>query len=92
MTLIEILLKILIVAYASVGVISIIGYWPTIKDLLFNRIKSANVDSYIIWTITAVVSLLYALFILDDWLVRIVMGLNLACCFIIMVLSIRLRK
>ena len=29
----EILLQLLTIAYASVGIIAFIGYWPTIKDL-----------------------------------------------------------
>jgi hypothetical protein len=90
MPLTELLLKLLIVAYAANGIISTIAYWPTIKDL-FNKKKSANIDSYWLWTLTGAIAFLYSIFILDDWLVRIVVGLSFACCAIILVLSIGLK-
>jgi len=87
----EILLQLLIIAYACVGVIATIGYIPTIKDLLFHKKKSANITSYIIWTLCAGITFLYALFILQDLLVKIVTGLNFVCCAIILLLSLRLK-
>ena len=44
----EILINLLILAYASTGIIATVGYWPTIKDLYKNRKASANIPSYII--------------------------------------------
>ena len=86
----EILLKILVLAYATVGIVNFIGYWPTIKDLLKNK-PSANIPSYLLWTVCSLIGFLYALFILNDVLVRIVSGLNLLACAIVLTLSIRLR-
>jgi len=88
----NILLQALIVAYACTGIIATIGYWPTIKDLYHYKKQSANVNSYIIWTLSAMITFLYALFILQDLLVRIVTGLNFASCFLILILSINLKN
>lgn len=88
---IELLLKLLIVAYAGTGVVAAIGYLPTIKDLWIHKKKSANVTSYVIWTLCAGITFSYALFILKDLLVRIVTGLNFACCAIILILSLKLK-
>jgi len=85
------LLKLLILAYASVGIVSAIGYWPTIRDLYYHKKMSANMQSYAIWTACSAISLMYALFILNDLLVRIVTGLNFGCCAIILVLIINLK-
>ncbi len=88
----ELFLTLLIIAYASVGVIATIGYIPTIKDLWIHKRKSANISSYIIWTLCAGITFLYALFILQDLLVRIVTGANFVCCAVILILSIRLKQ
>lgn len=87
----EILLQILIFAYASVGVVATIGYIPTIKDLWFHKKMSANISSYIIWTACSGIAFLYALFILPDLLFRIVSGLNFASCALILLLSVALK-
>jgi len=86
----ELLLQILIIAYAATGIISFIGYWPTIKDLLKKK-PSANISSYWLWTACSLIVLLYALFILNDVLVKIVTGLNFLACTIVLILSLKLR-
>jgi len=88
----ELLLRLLIWAYATVGIISTVGYIPTIKDLYHHKRKSANIDSYAIWTVSSAITLLYSLFILPDLLFQIVSGLNFVCCALILGLSIRLGR
>jgi len=85
-----ILLQALIVAYASVGVITIIAYWPTIKDL-YHKKPSANMSSYVLWTAASGIAFLYSLFILPDLLFRIVSGLNFGASALVLLLSINLR-
>jgi hypothetical protein len=87
----ELLLQILIFAYAAVGIAETIGYFPTIKDLLYRKKKSANINSYAIWTGCSTVTFLYSIFILPDFLFRIVSGITLACCALILFLSILLK-
>lgn len=85
----EILLQIIIIAYAFDGLIGIIAYWPTIKDVYYNK-PSANKMSYLIWTITSGTAFLYSIFILPDFLLRMVSGLNFVACAVIYILSLRL--
>ena len=88
----EMLLRLLTYAYASVAVISTIGYIPTIKDLWHHKKMSANITSYVLWTASSGFSFLYSLFILPDLLFRIVSGLSLASCALILLLSIGLKS
>jgi hypothetical protein len=87
----DIFLHVLIIAYAGVGVVGVIAYWPTIKDIYYRKKPSANVTSYSLWTITSGIAFLYSLFILPDLLFRIVSGTNFAACALILYLSLRLR-
>ena len=87
----EIMLQIIRVAYASVGVIGLMAYWPTIKDLYYKK-PSANTTSYVLWTTTAVISVLYSVFILSDLLFRLVAGMNFFACASVLFLRIRLRN
>ncbi len=87
----EILLQLLIFAYASVAVIATIGYIPTIKDLWFHKKMSANISSYAIWTACSGITVLYSLFILPDLLFQIVSGLSFASCALILLLSVALK-
>ena len=86
----NVLSQILIFAYAGVAIISIIGYIPTIKDLFRHKKSSANISSYIIWTITNAITCLYSLFILPDLLFQIVSALSFVSCAVILFLSILL--
>lgn len=88
----EILLQLLILAYASVAVIEIIAYWPTIRDLHHHKKQSANITSFALWTFTTGIAFLYSLFILPDFLFRLVSGLNFGACFVILILAINLKK
>lgn len=87
----QILLKILIVAFGATGVIGLLGYWPTIKDL-YRKKPSANILSYALWTFTSLVGLLYSAFILSDMLILVVYALNLAACLIVILLTVGLKK
>lgn len=88
----ELLLQALTVAYGGVGIIGIVAYWPTIKDLYYHKKASANIASYMLWTGTASISFLYSLFILQDLLLRIVVGVNFGVCLIVLLLSIHLKN
>lgn len=88
----EILLRLIIIAYAANSIVGIVGYFPTMKDLYYRKIQSANASSYTVWTFTSSISFLYALFIIPDLLFRIVTGINFLSCVTVLVLSMRLRK
>ena len=80
----------IIVLYATVGVVSFLAYWPTVRHLLDGRL-SANTTSYLIWTVTSLITLLYSLFVLQDLLFRIMSGLAFLACLSIWVLCMRLE-
>jgi len=88
----NLLFEALIIAYATVGIVQTIGYWPTIKDLYIKKKKSANTSSYVIWTFCTGVTFFYSIFILPDTLFRIVSGLEFASCAAILLFSIKLRN
>jgi len=87
----ELIIKLLAVAYGGVGIVNLIAYWPTIKDL-FNKKPSANIPSYFLWTVTSGITLFYSLFVLNDLLFRLVSGVNFVCCALILFLCIRMKK
>jgi len=84
----EILTKILKIAYACVGVVALIAYIPTIKDLYWHEKPSANTTSYMIWTVTSGITFLYSLFVLHDFLFRVVSGTNFGAIVLILILRI----
>jgi len=89
----HLLLSILSVAYVFLaGVINIVAYLPTIKDLYHHKKASANVHSYWLWTLTGAITLLYSLFILPDLLFIIVSLLNFLACIIVLCARITLKE
>jgi len=92
MTIEQILLQTLIIAYGATGIVSIIAYWPTIKDLYYHQKPSANIPSYVLWTATGGIAFLYSVFILPDLLFIIVSGLGFLACLIVLLLSLGLKN
>ena len=88
----EEMLRVLMFAYLCTGIIGAIGYLPTIKDLYWRKKPSANISSYLVWTITAGIAFLYSVFILPDLFFRIVSLAHLLSCGIILVLSVNLKR
>ena len=87
----EVLLQVLTLAYAFVGVVSIFAYWPTLKDL-YDHKPSANIKSYLVWTMTSFVSFLYSIFLLSDWLILFIFGINFIFCVVVVLLVFRIKK
>ncbi len=88
----ELLLDSISMAYTATGFVSLIGYWPTIKDLYHHKKPSANISSYILWSATAGIGFLYAIFVLPDLPLRFVNGVNFFACLTVLILSLRLLK
>lgn len=88
----ELFLHGLTVAYVFAGVICCVAYLPTIKDLYFHKKASANTTTYILWTITAFITLLYSFFVLPDLLFRIISAANFIACALVLVLSTTTAK
>ncbi len=84
------LLRILAIAYVATGVIGTIAYWPTIKDVYSHK-PSANVSSYLVWTLTTIITFLYAIFILPDPFFIFVSATNFVACTLILILRLRIK-
>ena len=84
-------LTVLTVLYGTSGIVTFVGFFPTIYDL-WHRKKSANAGTYWIWTITTLLTSLYAIFIVHDLVFSIVISFQLAACAIVLILRLRLPK
>ncbi|MEQ1849266.1 MAG: hypothetical protein ABL890_01610 [Candidatus Peribacteraceae bacterium] len=87
-----ILYTLLSVAYAATGVIGVLAYWPTIRDLYHHKKKSANISSYVLWTWTTCIAFLYALFIIPDTLLILASGFQFLACLVVLMLSVNLSR
>lgn len=88
----ELLLQTLVASYAIVGVIGLIAYWPTIKDLHRHKKASANTTSFLLWTTANGITVLYSIFILPDLLFRLISGMHFLACLTILILIIKLNN
>lgn len=87
----DLFLAMLKVAYGAGGIVTFVGFFPTIRDL-WRRKPSANVSTYVVWSITTFLTLLYAMLIVKDLLFSFVIGLQLAACAVVLVLRLRLPR
>jgi hypothetical protein len=87
---VELLTQILMGAYASVGVIATVGYVPTIKDLIKQKMV-VNTSSYAMWTFCSGTAFLYSMTLISDLLLQVVNGLNFACCALVLALSLYVK-
>ncbi len=82
-------LKILTISYALCGTVTILAYVPTIRDLLSGK-PSANVQTYVLWSLTTLLATLYGSFVVRDAVFVIVSGVQFFACTIVLILRIRL--
>lgn len=87
----QLLLNILTLAYGVGGVVTLLGYIPTVRDL-YNGKPSANLITYLIWLVTTFIATLYGLFVIKDAIYLLVVGLQLVACLIITVMRFRLNN
>lgn len=68
----------IIVAYSIIGFISLVAYLPQILKLLRSKTSSKDVSlqTWAVWSVDAMVSLFYAIFILQDMIASIVFGVD----------------
>ena len=87
----DILLNSIVMAYAGVGLFTLMAYYPTISDLYHKR-PSANTNAYIMWSITIFITFLYSLFVVHDTCFIIISAINFVACTTILVLCSNLQK
>jgi len=86
----ETLLYILTFVYSIGGVVTFIGFFPTMRDL-WNKKPSANISTYIVWAITTFFTSLYGIFILKILVFIVVINLQLLATLIVLILRMRLN-
>lgn len=76
--------------YSAVGVATLIGYIPQIIQLVRVKTKRhmVSIPSWSLWTITSLISLLYAIVVIQDLIFSAVSLVNFAGCFTITGLEI----
>jgi hypothetical protein len=84
----DLFLEGLTIAYVIAGIICCVAYYPTIRDLYFHKRASANIMTYLLWTITALITLVYSLYVSSDILFRFISAINLAACSLVLYLSV----
>lgn len=87
----DLFLAMLKTAYGVGGIVTFVGFFPTIRDL-WRRKPSANVSTYVVWSTTTFLTLLYAMLIVKDLLFSFVIGLQLAACVVVLILRLRLPR
>lgn len=60
------------------------------KDLWKGK-PSANVNTYVIWSLTTFIASLYAMFVVKDLIFSLVINLQLAACLIVLILRLKLK-
>ena len=87
----ELFLKIIIVSYGVSAIPDIIAYWPTVKDL-WRKQPSANTSSYVVWSLTSAITLLYSIFVLPDFLFRLISSIFFVANTLVLFLSLRIKR
>lgn len=77
--------------YLCAGIVSTAGYFPTIKDLMKKK-KTANIRSYLIWTICTGITLAYAILVISDLFFTIMAAATFSLCAIILTIALKLEK
>ena len=76
--------------YSIGGLVTFAGFFPTMKDLWKGK-PSANIHTYVIWSLTTFFTSLYAIFVVKDLVFSLVINLQLAACIIVLILRLRLK-
>ena len=84
-------IEILTFFYGVGGIITFFSFVPTMIDL-WNKKPSANISTYVVWTMTTFLTSLYGIFVLHNLVFNIVINLQLLACTIVLILRIRMRK
>ncbi len=83
-------LSILTLLYGGVALITLIAYYPTVHDLYRHKKPSANISTYVLWTVASGIGFLYGIFILPDVLFLVVAGINFFANLLVLFLRLRL--
>ncbi len=86
----ESLTYVLTFLYSAGGIITLLGFIPTVKDLWKGK-PSANISTYITWTITLSFTMMYGIFVLKDLTFISITILHWLACLAIVILAFKAR-
>ena len=86
----KILVMIITAAYSAGGIATFVGFVPTMRDLILKK-PSANISTYVVWSLTTFFTALYAMFVVKDLVFAVVINLQLLACATVLGLRIRLK-
>jgi len=67
------------------------AYLPTIRDL-WKEIPSANFITYFLWFLYYLISVLYGIFVIHDWIFIMITGLDTLLLLWIVILIIKVKR
>ena len=83
-------IQIITLLYSIAGIIGFTAFFPTIADLLKGN-PSANIRTYLIWSIITIVAFLYGIFVLKNLTFNLVIGSQLVGYMTVLILRLRLK-
>jgi len=86
-------MDIIILLYASVAGVSLVAYIPQIIRIILTKSSCHDIalTSWLIWNYTAIVTLLYAIFVIDDGVFMFVSAINLTGINMVIILTVYKR-
>lgn len=83
-------IQIFTLLYSIAGIVGFTAFFPTIADLLKGN-PSANIKTYLIWSIITVFAFLYGVFVLKNLMFNLVIGSQLVGYMTVLTLRLRLK-
>ena len=79
----------LVFAYMGIGLLSLLAYLPQIRKLFKskNGASDISIETWSVWSLDAVISLLYAIFILKDIPASLIFGIDFLGALTILTLA-----
>ena len=76
--------------YPLVGFISVVGYVPQLRKLIFatRPTEQTSVGSWIIWTISSFIGFGYSFYHIKDYMLISVSGINFVMCSFVLLLLV----
>ncbi|HRV95962.1 MAG: hypothetical protein H6860_01450 [Rhodospirillales bacterium] len=80
--------------YPIVGLVSMYGYIPQIKDLMKKDadLTSMSVPMWFLWSVTGVISVLYTMIKVDDLMMNVTLGVETLLIIVVTGIIIHRRK
>ncbi len=76
--------------YSLVGVVGLVGFIPQIIKIIKaeNDDSTVSISSWLLWSVTGLVSMLYGIIVVNDLLIIVITCINFVGCLLITILEI----